>query len=214
MMNDMKAMRFLAVLAIGLMSVMSVKAQGQRMLEFQVMMSMHDTIYKNFIKDGKHKEAIAPLTTLINILDTTTICRDTEMSPEMVKAAKADYLYDLACCYALTKQKKQALMTLEKSVDSGYKRYDNILNDNDLVSLRKDKKYQALLAVVKDRQPLSVLRKSAHYAPGRETADYRSFGEADVQTFCQIFDRLSNEGISDPAELYRKGILEYLKIYE
>ena len=49
---------------------------------------------------------------------------------------------------------------------------------------------------------------------GRETADYRSFGEADVQTFCQIFDRLSNEGISDPAELYRKGILEYLKIYE
>ena len=85
MMNDMKAMRFLAVLAIGLMSVMSVKAQGQRMLEFQVMMSMHDTIYKNFIKDGKHKEAIAPLTTLINILDTTTICRDTEMSPEMVK---------------------------------------------------------------------------------------------------------------------------------
>ena len=153
MMNDMKAMRFLAVLAIGLMSVMSVKAQGQRMLEFQVMMSMHDTIYKNFIKDGKHKEAIAPLTTLINILDTTTICRDTEMSPEMVKAAKADYLYDLACCYNCK-------------------------------------------------------------IAGRETADYRSFGEADVQTFCQIFDRLSNEGISDPAELYRKGILEYLKIYE
>ncbi len=28
----MKTMRFLAVLAIGLMSVMSVKAQGQRML--------------------------------------------------------------------------------------------------------------------------------------------------------------------------------------
>ena len=131
----MKKVRLLAVLAIGLMSVMSVKAQNQRMLGFQMMMSMHDTTYKNLIKDGKYKEAIAPLTTLINILDTTTICQDTEMSPEMVKAAKADYLYDLACCYALTKQKKQA------------------------------KKYQALLAVVKDRQPLSVLRKSAPYAP-------------------------------------------------
>ena len=47
---------------------------------------------------------------------------------------------------------------------------------------------------------------------GRETADYRSFGEADVQTFCQIFDRLSNEGISDPAELYRKGIMKYLDV--
>ena len=164
MMNDMKAMRFLAVLAIGLMSVMSVKAQNQRMLEFQVMMSMHDTTYKNFIKDGKYKEAIAPLTTLINILDTTTISQDTELSPEMIKAAKADYLYDLACCYALTKQKKQALMTLEKSVDNGYKRYDNMLNDNDLVSLRKDKKYQALLEIVKDRQPLSVLKKAGPYA--------------------------------------------------
>ena len=49
----MKTMRFLAVLAIGLMSMMSVKAQNQRMLGFQVMMSMHDTTYKNLIKDRK-----------------------------------------------------------------------------------------------------------------------------------------------------------------
>lgn len=125
---------------------------------------MHDTTYKNFVKDGKYKEAIAPLTTLINILDTTTICQDTKISPEMIKAAKADYLYDQACCYALTKQKKLALAALAKSVDSGYKLYDNMLNDNDLASLRKDKKYQALLAEVKDRQPLSVLKKSAPYA--------------------------------------------------
>ena len=46
---------------------------------------------------------------------------------------------------------------------------------------------------------------------GRKTADYHAFGEADVQTFCEIFDRLSNDGISDPAELYRKGVMEYLK---
>ena len=44
---------------------------------------------------------------------------------------------------------------------------------------------------------------------GRETEDYRSFNEADVKTFCQIFDRLSATGITDPAELYRKGIMEY-----
>ena len=43
------------------------------------------------------------------------------------------------------------------------------------------------------------------------TADYHAFGEADVQTFCGIFDRLSKGGISNPAELYRKGIMEYLK---
>lgn len=46
---------------------------------------------------------------------------------------------------------------------------------------------------------------------GRKTADYHAFGEADVQTFCQIYDRLSKEGISDPAELYRKGVMEYLE---
>lgn len=44
---------------------------------------------------------------------------------------------------------------------------------------------------------------------GKETEDYRNFGEADVKTFCQIFDRLSATGINDPAELYRQGIMEY-----
>ncbi len=160
--------RALVVLTMMLALVMNAKAQErsneERMMEFQVMMAMHDTTYKNYIKDGKYKEAITPLTMLINILDTTTICQRTELSPEMIKAAKADYLYDMACCYAMTKQKKQALEALGKSVDSGYKHYDNMLNDNDLASLRKDKKYQALLAEVKDRQPLSVLKKSASYA--------------------------------------------------
>ena len=171
MKNQVIEKRILVVLTMMLALVMNAKAQqkpieGQqkRMMEFQVMMAMHDTTYKNFIKDGKYKEAITPLTTLINILDTTTICQRTELSPEMIKAAKADYLYDQACCYALTKQKKQALEALGRSVDSGYKRYDNMVNDNDLASLRKDKKYQALLAVVKDRQPLGVLKKSAPYA--------------------------------------------------
>ena len=45
---------------------------------------------------------------------------------------------------------------------------------------------------------------------GGETEDYRNFSNADVKTFCQIFDRLSATGIKDPAELYRKGIMEYL----
>ena len=46
---------------------------------------------------------------------------------------------------------------------------------------------------------------------GKETDDYRNFGEADVQTFCRIYDRLSEEGVTNPVELYRKGIMEYLK---
>ena len=46
---------------------------------------------------------------------------------------------------------------------------------------------------------------------GEETEDFRNFGQADVEAFCKIYDRLSEEGITDPAELYRKGIIEYLK---
>ena len=46
---------------------------------------------------------------------------------------------------------------------------------------------------------------------GCETADYHGFGNADVKKFCQIFDQLSKDGISNPAELYRKSIIEYLK---
>ena len=41
--------------------------------------------------------------------------------------------------------------------------------------------------------------------------DLLTFGHADVEAFCSIYDRLSREGITDPAELYRKGIIEYLK---
>ena len=95
----MKTRRIMMAVAMMLVCMISV-AQDKRLMAFQTVMAMHDTTYKNMIKDGKYKEAIAPLTTLINILDTTTICQDTEISPEMIKVAKADYLYDQACCFA------------------------------------------------------------------------------------------------------------------
>ena len=206
--------RVLVMLTMMLAFVMNAEAQQKstvsqqkRMMEFQVMMSMHDTTYKNFIKDGKYNEAIAPLTTLVNILDTTTICQNTEMSPEMIKAAKADYLYDMACCYALTKQKKLALEALGKSVDSGYKRYDNMLNDNDLSSLRKDKKYQALLAVVKDRQPLSVLKKSAPYAPDSIKMDNPfSYESKDSRSLSMVRDYFKLDSVAGQGDELSKII--------
>ena len=64
-----------------------------------------------------------------------------------IKESKAFYYYNLACCYALTKQKamvrtnrQQAMQALKQAVDLGYKDYNNMLNDNHLLSLRKDKK--------------------------------------------------------------------------
>ena len=212
MKNQVIDKRILVVLTMMLALVMNAKAQQRsnvvqqkRMMEFQVMMAMHDTTYKNYIKDGKYKEAITPLTMLINILDTTTICQRTELSPEMIKAAKADYLYDMACCYAMTKQKKQALEALGKSVDSGYKRYDNMLNDNDLASLRKDKKYQALQAMVKDRQPLNVLKKSAPYAKDGAKVEFR-YQPKRSNNLCKVRDYFKLDSVAGQGDELSKII--------
>ena len=160
----MKKVRFWAVLAIGFMSVMSLKAQGQRMNEFQNEFSKYQTQYRELMHSGKHKEAMAPLASCIAMLDTTTIFKVAPISEAAIKEQKGLLYYDYACCYALVGQKKQALAALEQSVLLGYKDYNNMVNDNDLRSLRKDKKYLSLLAQVNDRQPLSVLKKSAPYS--------------------------------------------------
>ena len=69
----MKKLRFWAVLAIGFMSVTSMKAQSQRMLEFQNEFAKYQTQYQDLLYSGKHKEAMAPLASCIAIFDTTTI---------------------------------------------------------------------------------------------------------------------------------------------
>ena len=160
----MKKVRFWAVLAIGFMSVMSLKAQSQRMSEFQNEFSRYQAQYRDLMYNGKHKEAMAPLASCIAMLDTTTIFKVSPIPEAAIMEQKGLLYYDYACCYALVGQKKQALAALEQSVLLGYKDYNNMVNDNDLRSLRKDKKYLSLLAQVNDRQPLSVLKKSAPYA--------------------------------------------------
>ena len=57
----MKTRRIIMAVAMILVCMNSV-AQDQRVMAFQTVMAMHDTTYKNLIKDGKYKEAIAPLT--------------------------------------------------------------------------------------------------------------------------------------------------------
>ena len=156
--------KVLVMLTMMFALVMNAEGQPKQVVEFQTVMSMHETTYKNFIREGKYKEAIAPLTTLINLIDTTNIYKVANISEAVVRQLNAPYYYDLACCYAVSKQKKQALKALEQAVALGYNDYNNMLYDKDLTSLRKDKTYQALLTAVKEKTPLHVLRKSAPYA--------------------------------------------------
>ena len=209
----MKNVRLLAVLAIGFMSVMSVKAQSQRMMEFQNEFSKYQTQYRDLFFNGKHKEAMAPLASCIAMLDTTTIFKVAPIPEGAIKEQKGLLLYDQACGYAILGQKKQALAALEQSVQLGYRDYNNMVNDNDLISLRKDKKYQALLAEVKDRQPISVLKKSAPYAKDDAKMEFRYQPKEskNLQMVRDYFKLDSVAGQGDELELDAIDLYNYYK---
>ena len=168
----MKTMRLWVVLTISFLSVMSIKAQGQRWNEFVNEFSKYQTEYIDLMQNGKHKEALAPLASGIALLDTTTIYKVATIPERAIQEQKGLLYYDQACCYAMVGQKKKALAALEQSVLLGYKDYNYMKNDNDLQSLRKEKKYLSLLDQVKDRQPLSVLKKSASYAKDNKKIEF------------------------------------------
>ena len=168
----MKKMRLWVVLTISFMSVMSIKAQGQRWNEFVNEFSKYQTEYIDLMQNGKHKEALDPLASGITLLDTTTIYKVASIPERAIQEQKGLLYYDQACCYAMVGQKKKALAALEQSVLLGYKDYNYMKNDNDLQSLRKEKKYLSLLDQVKDRQPLSVLKKSASYAKDNKKIEF------------------------------------------
>ena len=132
------------------MSVMSIKAQGQRWNEFVNEFSKYQSQYIDLMQNGKHKEALTPLASGIALLDTTTIYKVASIPERAIQEQKGLLYYDQACCYAMVGQKKKALDALEQSVLLGYKDYNYMKNDNDLQSLRKEKKYLWLypLAIV------------------------------------------------------------------
>ena len=201
----MKTMRFLAVLAIVFMSVMSAKAQSQRMMEFQHEFAKYQTQYRDLFFNGKHKDAMAPLASCIAMLDTTTIFKVAPIPEAAIKEQKALLYYDQACAYAILKQKKQALAALGQSVELGYKDYNNMVNDNDLISLRKDKKYQALLAQVKDRQPLNELKKSAPYAKDDVKVEFR-YQPKRSNNLCKVRDYFKLDSVAGQGDELSKII--------
>ena len=99
----------MVMVTIGLMSVLSTKAQNQRMNEFQNEFSKYQTQYRDLMYKGKHKEAMVPLASCIAMLDTTTIFKVAPIPERAIMEQKGLLYYDYACCYSLVGQKKQAL---------------------------------------------------------------------------------------------------------
>jgi tetratricopeptide (TPR) repeat protein len=53
--------------------------------------------------------------------------------------------YNLACRYALLKQRDKAITTLRKAVELGYRDFEFIQEDHDLDSIRKDPRFRKLI---------------------------------------------------------------------
>ena len=80
-----------------------------------------------------------------------------------------------------------------------------MVNDNDLVSLRKDKKYQALLAQVRDRQPISVLKKSAPYAKDDAKIEFR-YQPKESNNLCKVRDYFKLDSVAGQGDELSKII--------
>lgn len=167
--NKIQDMKYLLkttmVMFLLLATSLTSRAQNQRLMQLQEASERLYGQFREHVNSKNYNDAIVPLKELINFFDTTTVHLDptVEIPKEALDNQKAIYQYDLACCYAILGKKKMALETLAASVDNGYANYNNMLWDKDFTSIKKDKKFQALLDIVKGRQPLEKLKKSNGY---------------------------------------------------
>lgn len=58
--------------------------------------------------------------------------------------------YNLACRYALLKQRDKAIFALRKAVELGYRDFDFMKEDHDLDSIRKDPRFRKLMKEYQD----------------------------------------------------------------
>ena len=139
-----------------------LKTQQEIVLFFEKHEEIYN-VYHDFYKNKQFDMAIKTLKELVTFFDTTTFDSQWEDVMAYKDDLAANVYYNLACCYALTAQKKLALETLEKSIRLGYKDYGNMLNDKDFENIRKDKKFKSLLEEIKQYDRLTILQNSSAY---------------------------------------------------
>jgi hypothetical protein len=74
--------------------------------------------------------------------------------------------YNLTCIYALSNDKKMAIMTLSKAIDAGYNDYRHVQSDTDLDSIRNEKEFLELNRKLKATGDyLDILKRAHKYNP-------------------------------------------------
>jgi uncharacterized protein YjaZ len=73
-------------------------------------------------------------------------CYKRQAALQILSFTKKNDYYNIACCYALSGDKKNAWKYLEHSFSNGYNDYAHILSDTDLDTLHSDKQWQKVVA--------------------------------------------------------------------
>ena len=121
-------------------------------------------------QEKKYAEEEQLLFTYIKKLEEVSLSEKEQKDyKNLIAGVKASMNYNLACVRALQNKKKEAIVALEKAVTLGYDDYRQVKTDKDLVNIRKEKKFVALLQKLKAFDKLALLQQSGAYQ--KEQAD-------------------------------------------
>lgn len=68
-----------------------------------------------------------------------------------LRPADPAVLYNLACSYSLLQEVDKAYRAMKKAINCGYDNFTHLEQDQDLVNLRNDRRFQEYLSRVKDK---------------------------------------------------------------
>lgn len=158
--------KHLKTLLIALVTFFVINAtQAQTIEKYWEQRKAFEKQYQENYNNQHYDLALKALENSILLIDTTTCIslEEREAIMEDINKEKGVYYYNMACCYALTHQKRLALKNLKTAIDYGYTNYRNMLDDSDLESLRKEKDFIALLKRIEQYKPLTVLKNANSY---------------------------------------------------
>src|SRR6476659_1637616 len=118
----------------------------------------------------------------------------------------ATAMYNIACGYSLMNDKENALIWLQRSLESGFGRRELVASDSDLDPLRTDPRFQNILAGIpnnndNDKDQSGFLKVKGEVRPDRLADTNLNYG------------RLENEGSRDGREWAKVG-LDLLRLRE
>jgi len=111
-----------------------------------------------------------------------------ELEPQL----RAHTHYNLACALALSGRNSEAMAYLGVAIGEGFKDYENLKSDLDLISLRKEPGFTALLAITKARGDFAaILRLHGAYETAQSPApapfSYQSSEAPDLVHFRETY---------------------------